>query len=50
VITVTAACGGCGWTASGDWAGVDRQAEKHTRRGHATCTTATLKREDTDGR
>ena len=41
-ITVTAHCigRGCEWTAAGDWAAVDRQAEKHTRAGHPTVTLA----------
>lgn len=30
-VNVTAACRRCDWTAAGDWAMVDRQAEKHTR-------------------
>jgi hypothetical protein len=42
--TITASArylaGGCGWTAAGDPAAVDRAAEKHTRAGHPTVTLA----------
>jgi hypothetical protein len=39
-LAVTARCLGCAWTAGpGGWA-VDRQAEKHVSRGHATVTLA----------
>jgi hypothetical protein len=41
MITVTAACHGCPWTAGpGQWATVDRAAEKHTKAGHPTATLA----------
>ena len=40
-LAVTAHCLGCDWTAGpGDWS-IDRQAERHTSRGHATATVAT---------
>ena len=29
-LTVTASCLRCPWTAAGDWADVDRAAQKHT--------------------
>ncbi len=42
MITATASCLRCGWTAGpGDWAGVDKAAEAHTRKtGHPTGTSA----------
>ena len=40
-VTVTAHCLRCEWTAAGDWAEVDRQAEKHMKAaGHPTAVTA----------
>lgn len=40
-VTVTARCLRCDWAAGpGDWR-VDRQAERHSRGGHATATMAT---------
>lgn len=40
VMTVTAHCLGCAWTAGpGDWS-VDRQAERHASCGHPTVTVA----------
>jgi hypothetical protein len=44
-LTVTAHCLRCGWTASGDWAHVDREAEKHARI-HPTATEARPRRKD----
>jgi hypothetical protein len=42
MMTVTAHCiGRCDWSASGDWASVDKGAEKHTRTtAHPTVTLA----------
>lgn len=41
-VAASAHCiGCCGWTADGDPAAVDKQAEKHTRTGHPTATVAT---------
>lgn len=40
-LTASASCLRCDWTASGDWADVDRGAEKHARStGHPTMTSA----------
>lgn len=39
-LAASAHCIGCDWTAAGDPADVDRQAEKHTSPGHATATAA----------
>jgi len=36
VLTASARCQGCDWTATGDPAATDKAAEKHTRKGHAT--------------
>ena len=41
-LTATARCHRCGWASAGDWADVDRQAERHTKRTkHPTGVTAT---------
>lgn len=42
-MTATARCiGRCEWTAGpGPWPDIDRAADKHTRTGHPTATTAT---------
>ena len=40
-LTASARCLRCGWSASGDPASVDKQAEAHTRKaGHPTGTAA----------
>jgi hypothetical protein len=40
-VTATASCPICDWTAGpGEWADVDRAAERHTRTGHPTITSA----------
>jgi hypothetical protein len=40
-LTASASCLRCDWTAGpGEWAEVDRAAEKHTRTGHPTATSA----------
>ena len=40
-IAVSARCGGCDWTPEGDWAAVDRAADKHARRpGHPVTVAA----------
>lgn len=37
-LAATARCLNCAWTATGDPATVDKQAQKHARTGHATAT------------
>lgn len=40
-IAVSAHCGGCDWTPEGDWATVDKAADKHARRpGHPVTVAA----------
>ena len=40
-VTVTAHCLRCEWTTAGNWADVDKQADKHTKAtGHPTATEA----------
>ena len=37
-LTTCARCLRCPWAQSGDWAGTDLAAEKHTAAGHPTVT------------
>ena len=40
-VTASASCLRCPWTAGpGDWAEVDKAAEKHSKAGHPTATAA----------
>ena len=45
-LTAAARCHGCGWTAEGKAADVDKAAGKHTATGHPTSVKATPSRED----